>query len=225
MPRARQQKIPLRVDSFLEMLTAERGAAANTIDSYRRDLEDFAGFLEIRGLSVDAADADSVRDYLSGLSRARLSPRTAARRLSCLRQYHRYLLAENLRRDDPTASIEAPRRGRPLPKILSEEETEELLAAARSGDGAKGARQQALLEVLYATGMRVSELVGLRLSALSRDRRVVTIAGKGGKERLVPLGDPARAAISRYLRQREWFARKGRPNSPGSSPRAPAADI
>ncbi|MFZ0692849.1 MAG: site-specific tyrosine recombinase XerD [Alphaproteobacteria bacterium] len=214
MPRARQQKIPLRVDSFLEMLTAERGAAANTIDSYRRDLEDFAGFLEIRGLSVDAADADSVRDYLSGLSRARLSPRTAARRLSCLRQYHRYLLAENLRRDDPTASIEAPRRGRPLPKILSEEETEELLAAARSGDGAKGARQQALLEVLYATGMRVSELVGLRLSALSRDRRVVTIAGKGGKERLVPLGDPARAAISRYLRQREWFARKGRPNSP-----------
>lgn len=214
MPRAQKQKIPPRVDGFLEMLTAERGAAANTIESYRRDLEDFAGFLAFRGLSVDAADADSVRDYLSGLSRARLSPRTAARRLSCLRQYHRYLLAENLRRDDPTATIEAPRRGRPLPKILSEEETEELLAAARRGDGAEGARQQALLEILYATGMRVSELVGLRLSALSRDRRFVTIAGKGGKERLVPLGDPARAAIAHYLRHRERFARKGRANSP-----------
>lgn len=196
------------------MLTAERGAATNTTDSYESDLRDFIEFLEAHHEAIEKADADDIRNYFSGLSRAKLSPRTAARRLSCLRQYHRYLLAENLRRDDPTATIEAPRRGRPLPKILSEEETEELLAAARSGDGAEGARQQALLEILYATGMRVSELVGLRLSALSRNRRFVTIAGKGGKERLVPLGDPARAAIARYLRHREWFARKGRANSP-----------
>jgi len=204
----RRNNLPPSADAFLEMLTAERGASANTTDSYKSDLRDVIEFLKAHHKEIEEADADDIRNYFSGLGRMNQSPRTAARRLSCLRQYYRYLLAENLRRDDPTATVEPPRRGRPLPKILSEDETEELLGAARIGDGAEGARRQALLEILYATGMRVSELVGLRLSALSRDRRFVTIVGKGGKERLVPLGEPARAALSRYMRYREKFMRR-----------------
>lgn len=197
-----------QIGGFLEMLSAERGAARNTIEAYRRDLEDFEKFLEARGRRVDGARMDDIRDYLASLARG-LSPRTAARRLSALRQFHRHLFAEGIRRDDPAANLESPRQGRPLPKILSEEETEELLAAARSGRGPETARRAALLEILYATGLRVSELVGLRLSSISRDRRFLTVTGKGGKERLVPLGDPARAALSHYLRQRERFLRGG----------------
>jgi len=189
------------------MLSAERGASKNTLDSYRGDLAHFAAFLSDRGRAPEKADTESIRDYLSALARAGLSARTAARRLSALRQFHRHLCAEGIRRDDPCAIVESPRQGRPLPKVLSEEETEELLAAAHSGKGAEGARQAALLEILYATGLRVSELVGLRVSAVSRDRRFVTVKGKGEKERLVPLGDPARAALSHYVRHRARFVR------------------
>ncbi len=209
MARVRGIGPPSRhIEGFLEMLSAERGAARNTIEAYRRDLEDFEKFLMARGRRVNGAGTDDIRDYLASLA-CRLSPRTAARRLSALRQLHRHLFAEGIRRDDPAANLESPRQGRALPKILSEGETEELLAAARSGRGPETARRAALLEILYATGLRVSELVGLRLSSISRDRRCLTVTGKGGKERLVPLGDPARAALSHYLRQRERFLRGG----------------
>ena len=195
------------IEAFLEALSAERGAAKNTLDSYASDLKDFAKFLAGRGIAPEAADTDTMRDYLAGLARAGISARTAARRLSCLRQFHRYLYAEGLRRDDPSATLDSPRQGRPLPKVLSEEQTEELLTAARTGTGAEPARRAALLEILYATGLRVSELVGLKMSAVSRDRRFLTVKGKGEKERLVPLGDPARTALSHYLRHRPRFVR------------------
>lgn len=198
------------VEAFLEMLSAERGAARNTLESYARDLAHFGAFLQSRALGVEKAGVDDIRDYLVSLSRAGLSAGTAARRLSALRQFHRHLHAEGVRRDDPAVHLDSPRLGRPLPKVLSEDETEELLTAARSGRGAETARRTALLEILYATGLRVSELVGLRLSSISRDRRFLTVKGKGNKERLVPLGDPARDALSQYLRHRAHFLGEGR---------------
>ena len=168
------------IEAFLEAMAAERGAARNTLDAYQGDLRDFAAFVVQRGTAAEAADTAALRDYLGACARAGLSARTAARRLSALRQFHRYLYAEGIRRDDPTATLDSPRQGRTLPKVLSEEETEELLAAARAGNGPDAARRTALLEILYATGLRVSELVGLKLSSLSRDRRFLTVRGKGG---------------------------------------------
>src|SRR5579885_1379231 len=198
------------LEAFLEMLLAERGAAANTVEAYRRDLEDFAGFLARRGRALVAADGAALRDYLAALARAGMAPRTAARRLSALRQFHRFLREEGLRPDDPTASLDAPRQGRPLPKYLSEAEVEALLAAAHAREGAEGLRLAALLELLYATGLRVSELVGLPFAAVARDRPLVAVRGKGGKERLVPLSEPARAALAVWLPAREAaLARRG----------------
>jgi len=197
------------IETFLEMLSAERGAARNTLESYARDLAHFAVFLDSRSLGAEEAGADDIRDYLAAIARAGMSAGTAARRLSALRQFHRHLHAEGVRRDDPTVHVDSPHLGRPLPKVLSEDETEELLTAARSGRGAETARRTALLEILYATGLRVSELVGLRMSTVSRDRRFLTVKGKGDKERLVPLGDPARDALSQYLRHRPRFLGEG----------------
>ncbi len=186
------------VESFLEMLSAERGAAANTQQAYQRDLNDFGKFLETRGTAIDRARVEDLRAYLEHIEEAGMAPRTAARRLSALRQFHRFLFAEGLRADDPTAAIDSPRQGRSLPKVLNEAEVERLLSAARARPGAEGARLTALLELLYATGLRVSELVGLPLSTVARDPRVLIVRGKGGKERMVPLSEPAREAVKRY---------------------------
>jgi len=187
------------VENFLEMMSAERGAAGNTLDAYRRDLEHVAAFLARRQCALrDAASAD-LRAYLAALSRAGMAPTTAARRLSTLRQFYRFLVAEGHRTDDPTAALDSPRRGRPLPKILSEAEVEALLAAARAQTGRDGLRLVALLEVLYATGLRISELVALPRAAVGRDPRVLIVRGKGGKERMIPLNEPARAALATYL--------------------------
>ncbi|MBI4185367.1 MAG: site-specific tyrosine recombinase XerD [Proteobacteria bacterium] len=190
------------LDAFLELLVAERGAAANTVTAYRRDLDDFAAFLARRGLGLTEARADDVRDYLGRLARERLSPRTGARRLSALRQFHRFLLAEGVRADDPSAQVDGPRRGRALPKYLGEGEVSALIAAARRKPGREGLRLSALLELLYATGLRVSELVGLPRSALARGGEVLIVRGKGAKERLVPLSVPAREAVAAWLRLR-----------------------
>lgn len=198
------------IDTFLEMMAAERNAAANTIASYRRDLTDYALFLGTRGQSLGGAAPDEVEAYFASVEGQGLKPATAARRLSALRQFHRFVLADGARADDPTSRIEAPRRGRRLPKYLSEEEVEALLAASARGiDTAPGLsrrrralRQLALMEVLYATGLRVSELVGLPLSALAHDPRFALVRGKGGRERLVPLSAPARAALGRWLEVR-----------------------
>ncbi len=204
------------VESFLEMLAAERGAAANTREAYGRDLTDFAGFLARRGRAAHQAGAADLRAYLGQLNDAGLAPRTAARRLSTLRQFHRFLFGEGLRADDPTAGLDSPRQGRALPKVLSETEVEALLAAARARPGAAGARLVALLELLYATGLRISELVALPAAAAARDPRVLIVKGKGGKERMVPLSEPARDALKRY---RAAAGKGGR----GANTEAPAA--
>ncbi len=192
---------PGRIESFLEMMAAERGASPRTLDAYGRDLADFAAFAG----DVDRASAQTVRDYLARLDRAGMSARTAARRLSAIKQYFGFLFAEGLRPDNPTASIDGPRRGRPLPKVLSEDQVDRLLQAAHRLEGAEGARTRALVELLYATGMRVSELVSLPLSAVRRDPRVLVVHGKGGRERMVPLSEPARAAVAAYLPLRAHF--------------------
>jgi len=197
------------VEAFLEMLAAERGAAANTRAAYGRDLRHFAGFLAGRGVGLAAATAADLRAYLAALDRAGLARTTAARRLSALRQFHRFLQAEGVRSEDPTAALDAPRRARPLPKLLGEAEVEALLVAARQREGPEGLRLVALLEVLYATGLRVSELVGLPLAAVARDPRVLVVTGKGGRERMVPLSEPARAALAAYRAERAHFLPEG----------------
>ncbi|CCQ74642.1 site-specific tyrosine recombinase XerD [Magnetospira sp. QH-2] len=187
---------------FLDMMAAERGAAQNTLESYHRDLGDFGEFLNA---PPEKASAEDIRRYLSRMNDLGLAPRTAARRLSALRQFYRFLFAERLRGDDPSSVIDGPKLGRPLPKYLGEEEVDRLLETARLRDDRDGLRLIAMMEVLYATGLRVSELVGLPLTALSRDGRVLVVRGKGDKERLVPISEPARQALSAYMVVRDQF--------------------
>ena len=191
---------------YLDMLAAERGAGANTLGAYERDLEDLSGFLINTRRSVATARTDDLRAYLAELSRRGLQPATAARRLSAIRQLYRFLYAEGHRSDDPAAVLEGPKRQRALPKILSIAEVDRLLAAASRQEPAaalalrlRAARLACLLEILYATGLRVSELIALPITAARRDARVVVVRGKGNKERLVPLNDAARRAMTNYL--------------------------
>lgn len=200
---------PRQVEMFLEMLAAERGAADNTLEGYRRDLTDFAAFALKNNRPAHDADTELVRAYLKHLAGRGMAPRTQARRLSALRQFFRFLLAERLRADDPTIVIDAPKAGRPLPKYLSEDEVDRLLACAANHAGADGKRLVALMEILYATGLRVSELVGLPLGAVTRDGLMLVVRGKGGKERMVPLSEPAQDAIGDYLTVRARFVPKG----------------
>jgi integrase/recombinase XerD len=199
------------VESFVEMLLAERNAAANTVAAYRRDLDDLAAFLAKRRLRLETAGAEAIRAYLSNLARAGFSASTISRRLSALRQFYGYLVGERVRADDPTLAIEAPRRGRPLPKIIDEPAIGRLLAATRDIGGPEGARLLALIELVYGAGLRVSEVVALPASAVRRDLGVVVVRGKGGKERMVPLGGPAIDALDDYLR---GSRSKVRPKSP-----------
>jgi integrase/recombinase XerD len=196
------------IDLYLDMLAAERGAASNTLEAYRRDLEDFAGHLREGGGTIADARGDDVRGYLARLAGRDFSAATVARRLSAVRQLYRFLYAEGLRQDDPAAAIEGPKRGRPLPKILSVSHVDQLLTQARDGiDDAerpiisrlRASRLTCLLELLYATGLRVSELVALPESAARRDERMLIVRGKGNKERLVPLNESAKQAMRDYL--------------------------
>ncbi|GGF48797.1 tyrosine recombinase XerC [Aliidongia dinghuensis] len=196
-----------QAEAFLEMLAAERGAAALTLDAYRRDLADFEAFL--RGAPAASAGADEVRRYLARLDATGMAPRTAARRLSALRQFFKFLLTEGLRADDPTAVVDAPRQGRPLPKILSEAEVTALIETARRDESPEGIRLSAMLELMYASGLRVSELVALPLGTVARGERAILVRGKGDKERLVPLGAEARKAIQDYLAIRPLFLAEG----------------
>ena len=197
--RARQTPPASRhIEMFLEMMAAERGASENTVFAYRRDLEEFSLFLYRRGRRIEGSDTENIREYLSQLRHTKKSVSTQSRRMSVLRQFYSFLLAESFRIDDPTQRIDGPQLGKSLPKYLSEEEVERLIVAARTSEGVKALRATALLELLYATGLRVSELVSLRTSNISRDGQMVTIRGKGGKERMVPLSDPARKAVSAY---------------------------
>jgi integrase/recombinase XerD len=193
--------------AFLDMLAAERGAAANTLAAYRRDLLDYCAYLAGRRSGPLAADRDLARAYLGDLARRGLATSSAARRLSSIRQFHKFLYAEGRRADDPTLLLEGPRAGRTLPKILSVAEVDRLLAVAREGiddecrpfgERLRTARTACLLEVLYATGMRVSELVALPKTAAQRRDPLLMIRGKGGRERLVALSEPARASIATW---------------------------
>ncbi len=195
------------IETFLEMMSAERGASANTVAAYRRDLLDFAQFAAGTGREAAAADADGVRAYLGAMQQAGLSPRTAARRLSALRQFFGFLLSEGQRSDDPTAIIEAPRAGRSLPKVLGEDEVDALLAAARSAEGLDGLRRAALIELLYATGLRISELIALPRAAFRDDAPFIIVRGKGGKERLVPVGEHAARAVRALIAAQEGSPR------------------
>ena len=193
---------------FLDMLAAEQGAGDNTLDAYRRDLSDFSGFLADSGSSFAAAETQALRDYLAALDSRGFKPSSAARRLSAMRHLFRFLLNERIRIDDPAAILSGPKRGRGLPKVLSIADVDRLLVRAKALadssevsalQGLRALRLYCLLEVLYATGLRVSELVALPLSAARRDARMIVVRGKGNKERLVPLNEPSRRAMSDYL--------------------------
>jgi integrase/recombinase XerD len=194
------------LEAFLEMLVAERGASGNTLDAYRRDLLGFLKHARELGRDFLTADSECLRQYMHTQAKAGMSPRTAARRLSALRQFFHFLFAEGFRSDNPSLAIDRPKQRQSLPKYLSEEEVDRLLAAAAARQGHHRTRATALLEILYATGLRVSELVGLPVSALGRDGKTLIVRGKGGKERMVPLTEPAIDAISAYTADRDRFA-------------------
>jgi integrase/recombinase XerD len=200
------------LEAFLEMLAAERGAARLTIAAYRTDLRDLARFLLVRKTALEAADEASLHAYLAAATTAQLAPRSLARRISAIRQFYKFLLVDGVRADDPAAGLDTPRLGRPLPKLLSEGEVEALLAAARAWRGSEGVRVLCLVELLYATGLRISELVTLPYAAALRDPRFLLVRGKGGRERVVPLGEPARNALAVYLECRARFLPDGRPS-------------
>jgi integrase/recombinase XerD len=188
------------IEAFLEMLAAERGAATNTLSAYAADLGAFAVFAASRGAAAARADAAILQAYMAGLQSAGRSARTAARQLSALRQFHRFLLREGVRADDPTALLDTPKLPKPLPKYLTEQEVAVLLSVAAARPEPTGALARAALEILYATGMRVSELLSLRAGALAGDAAALLIRGKGGKERIVPLSTPAKEAASALAR-------------------------
>ncbi len=196
------------VGAFLEMMSAERGAAKNTIDAYRRDLGDYCAFLGRKGVAVTDAGREQVTQYLAELDANGIAASSSARKLSALRQFHKFLAADGIRSDDPTRIIASPRARRSLPKVLSIDEIDRLLGLAESEVELEGAsesqramshRLYVLLELLYATGMRVSELVSLKRAQVMRDASFLTIRGKGSKERIVPLTDRARDAVKAYL--------------------------
>jgi integrase/recombinase XerD len=195
------------LDLFLDMLAAERGAAVNTLAAYRRDLDDFAADLAAAGKGVATVDSDDIRAHLGRLTRRGFKASSLARRLSAVRQLFRFLHAEGHRRDNPAAVLEGPKRGQTIPKILSIAEVDSLLAAARDAMAAeempvaerlRAVRLNCLLEVLYATGLRVSELVALPASAARRSERMLIVRGKGDRERMVPLNDAAKRAMTEY---------------------------
>lgn len=198
---------PAAVEAFLEMVSAERGASKNTLEAYARDLSDFGGFLRTKNAAIDAATPDQVRGYLASLDDAGLAPATRARRLSALKQFHKFLYTDGWRKDDPCLGLKGPGAGQRLPKGLSEADVDALLEAARvrSGKDAEGKRLLAIVEILYASGLRISELVTLPHSAVTSDPRLIMVKGKGGRERLVPVSQGAREALDDYLAVRERF--------------------
>jgi integrase/recombinase XerD len=192
------------LEAFLEMLAAERNAARNTVAAYASDLTDFAAFAG-RGQGLAAADQATLLAYFARLSTEGRSARTTARRLAALRQFHRFLLREGVRADDPTVLLDSPQLRPALPKYLSEAEVDALFAAAVARPPAQAALLRAALEVLYATGLRVSELLALPRSALAGDAAMVLVRGKGGKERMVPLSEAARAAVAALPKSDRWL--------------------
>ncbi|MEE1656853.1 site-specific tyrosine recombinase XerD [Microvirga sp. CF3062] len=193
---------------FLDMLAAERGASKNTLDAYRRDLDDYLSFLAEAGGQPDSATSTTIRSFMASLEERGLKATSAARRLSAVRQFHKFLYVEGYAPADPTAAVSAPKRGRSLPKVLSVAEVDRLLQVASEGithseatqpERLRAARMTCLLELLYATGLRVSELMALPKSAAKTRDRFLVVRGKGAKERLVPLTEAAKEAANTYL--------------------------
>jgi len=196
------------IERYLDMLAAERGASENTLSAYGKDLADYTEHLGKAKRAIATATTDNIQSYLASLTKRGFAAASLARRLSAVRQLHRFLYAEGLRGDDPAAVIEGPKRGRPLPKVLSVKEVDKLIDTARGaigkaalepGEHVRALRLACLIEVLYATGLRVSELVALPASAARRDERMLVVRGKGGRERLVPLNAKAKEAMREYL--------------------------
>ena len=213
------------INLFLDMLAAEQGAGDNTLDAYRRDLTDFQEFLARSGQSFAVAETQGLRDYLADLDARGFKSSSVARRLSAMRHLFRFLLSERVRSDDPAAILSGPKRGRGLPKVLSISDVDRLLVRAKALADAPEAsapqrlramRLYCLLEVLYATGLRVSELVALPLSASRRDARMIVVRGKGDKERLVPLNEPSRQAMADYLKAMEALRQEKKKNAAAS---------
>jgi len=208
---ARRASDQASIELFLDMLAAERGAGKNTLDAYRNDLTDLSAHLSAAGRNIAGTTTDDLRGFLSALAERGFKASSLARRLSAVRQLYRFLYAEGKRADDPAAVLEGPKRGRSLPKVLSIAEVDGLLTQARKdmedagqppAQRLRAARLLCLLEVVYATGLRVSELVALPASAAKRDQRMLVVRGKGGKERLVPLNQAAKRAMTEYLKMR-----------------------
>jgi len=196
-------------EAFLEMMAVERASARNTLTAYGKDLVDAAAFLKTRGRDLASATAEDIESYFAAMGTAGLSPATAARRRAAVRQFYRFVLGEGWRTDDPSRRVEAPKQGRSLPKVLSRDEVERLIAAAAAKDGAQGLRLACLIEMTYASGLRVSELLALPRTARARDRAFRMVKGKGGKGRRAPLNDAARTAVKAWLAVRKQFVPKG----------------
>jgi integrase/recombinase XerD len=202
-----------QIEAFLEMMAVERDASPHTLAAYGRDLADAESALTSDG-GLMQAPAEAVETWFADLSRRGLSAATAARRRSSVRQFYRFALAEGWRTDDPSRRLDAPKQGRPLPKSLSRDEIDRLLAAAAARDAAAGLRLVALVELAYASGLRVSELLGLKVEAVRRDPAYLIVRGKGGKERLAPLNPAARAALKAWLTARDARRKPEAPDSP-----------
>ena len=208
-----------QIEAFLEMMAVERDASPHTLSAYGRDLTDAEAGVEGGLMKGDEAGLEA---WYAGLARLGLSPATQARRRSAVRQFYRFALGEGWRADDPSRRLDAPKQGRSLPRVLSGDEIERLLAAAAAPDGAAGLRLVALVELAYASGLRVSELLGLRLEAVRRDPAWLIVRGKGGKERLAPLNTPARQAVKAWLVARDAARPDKGPDSPWLFPSASA---
>ncbi len=200
------------IEQFIEMMLAERGASANTAAAYQRDLADFSTFVSAKKHAIETLSRGTIEDFLSAISKNGMSPQTVARKLSAIRQFYQFLYTEKVRADNPTATLETPRLAKSLPSTLSAKDIMALIDTAKADASPKGARLSAMLELIYGAGLRVSELVSLKLSALqvkeggkqvSADFLIVR--GKGNKERLVPVNANTRAALSKYLEVRHCF--------------------
>ena len=202
------------LELFLEMMAVERNAAANTLKNYGRDLERFEEFAQGRGESLVTAGADDISAWLAALEAQGLAASTAALKVSALRQFYQFLYAEGMRGDNPTSAIDRPRTRRPLPKVLSIDETRRIVEVTEKSDDAKTLRLRAMVETLYAAGLRVSELVSLPLAAFRPGQPFLIVRGKGGKERLAPLGAAASSALEDYLSVRGKFLDKKGATSP-----------
>jgi len=212
-PRMPKPPLPASVEAFLDMLISERGAALNTRHAYERDLADVCNFLKEKSKEIDTASTDDLKSYLEVLAErhhakntaGKTAVRTIARRISALRQFFGFLVSEGKRSDDPTSTIESPKQTRTLPKVLTEQEVNTLIGTAGKSGGPEAIRLVSLLEILYATGLRVSELVGLPISAIGQDNRFIMVEGKGGRERMAPLSEPAQKAMKSYMDIRQRF--------------------